>query len=143
MDNILQIFLSWQFWLFGVGISAIMFVLRTIAEFLMKYWSFAAKESKIWNELLLPILPVILGCVLGAVIKNYPYPNDLGNNVGSRIFMGLVTGLLSGLMYKVIKGLLKQKLPPEIAAKLPDSMDPSAESDDKLVSQVRDSINKE
>jgi len=108
MDPILQTLLSWQFVIFSMAIAAVMFVLRTLAEYAMSNWASAAKESKLWNDLLLPILPVIVGPAAAVLIKAFPYPDCLTTS-SSRFIFGLVAGLLSTLLYRVFKALLLQK----------------------------------
>ena len=102
MDPLLGMFLSWQFIVFGLAIAAIMFVVRTVVEYFVK-------DSKIWKDLVLPILPVLVGGLASVLISSYPYPNEL-TSVGSRAVFGFVAGLLSGLMYRVIKSLVQQKI---------------------------------
>lgn len=118
----------------------------------MANWAPAAKESKLWNELLLPILPVVLGSVGALVFKTYPYPDNLTTS-GSRFIFGLVAGLLSTLFYRVIKALLVQKIQiatqvinptpvaPPVVTNGDAPPDPVADGKD-LVNQVRQSINK-
>lgn len=108
MDPILQTLFSWQFVIFSMAIAAIMFVLRTITEYIMSNCSATAKESKLWNDLLLPILPVLIGPTAAVLIKKFPYPDGLTTS-SSRLIFGLVAGLLSTLLYRVFKALLMQK----------------------------------
>jgi hypothetical protein len=109
MDTMLQALLSWQFLLFCLAIAAIVFVLRTIAEYVMKNWAFAARESSLWNDLLLPILPVLLGTGLAFFVKKYPYPEGL-MSISGRMIWGLVAGLASGLVYRLFKTFLMGKV---------------------------------
>jgi hypothetical protein len=85
---------------------------------------YVAKESKLWNDLLLPILPVIIGASGGYLFKTYPYPNGLITD-GDRIVFGLVAGLLSTLLYRVVKALMFQK----IQVIFPQSNDPESNAD--------------
>lgn len=114
MDPILQIFLSWQFVVFSLAVAAIMFVIRTVGEYFFKNAKLTVK--KLWQDLFLPILPVIVGGLFAFFVKSYPYPNNLTSN-GNRIVFGVVAGLLSGLLYRVIKSLIFQKLPLESKSK--------------------------
>jgi uncharacterized membrane protein YedE/YeeE len=113
MDPILDILLSWQFILFGLAVAGVMYVLRILVEYFMQLAKKIPLKSKLWNEVLLPILPVIIGA-LGAVhFKSFPYPDSLVTR-GDRIIFGLVAGLLSTLLYRVVKALLSQRaLPPQ------------------------------
>ena len=105
MDSILQMLLNWQFIIFALAIAALIFVIRQSAE----YFLVKLKIKKIWNNLFLPILPVVIGGLLGFSLKRYPYPNGL-TTVDGRIIFGLVAGLMSGLLYRVIKSLLFSKI---------------------------------
>lgn len=115
MDPILQMLLSWQFVLFGLAISAILFVVRKFVEFGMEKWAVLAKESKLWNDLLLPIAPVVLGGGLAVIIKQFPYPDNLTSG-SSRFVFGLVAGLLSTLLYRIVNSLLGQKISDAISS---------------------------
>lgn len=108
MDPILQVLLSWQFILFGLAVAAIMYVIRTIVDYFIGLKT-NPKEIKLWNELFLPILPVLLGAFGADFFSAFPYPDGLTTK-GDRIIFGLVAGLFSTLMYRVIKALLFQKI---------------------------------
>jgi hypothetical protein len=115
MDPILQVLLSWQFILFGLAVAAVMYVLRIVVEYFMVLAKQNPAASPLWNDLLLPILPVILGASAGYFFKLFPYPWFANGPrgyvvVGDRVIFGLVAGLLSTLMYRVIKSLLYQKI---------------------------------
>lgn len=141
MDTLLQTLLSWQFILFSLGIAAGMYVLRTIVEYMMNIWQVTAKESKLWNDLLLPVLPVIFGAITGIVFKSYPYPDALTTG-GDRFMFGAVAGLLSTLLYRVIKSLLIQKMQ-TIASVIPDTnVTPSENTLDDSTLESQKQINK-
>lgn len=133
MDMILQALLSWQFLIFCLAIAAITFVIRRIVEYILDNPKIpASKTSKLWTELILPIMPVILGCVAGIVSKQYPYPTGLELTSG-RIAFGLVAGLLSTLVYRVINAFLTSKITIQ--------SDISNENIESLANKVRDTIN--
>lgn len=104
MDNIITTLLSWQFISFGLAISAILFVLKTVIEF----WK-TIREAKLWKEVFLPILPVIIGSAGAVVLSSYPYPENI-TTVSARLVFGLIAGLFSGLIYRIIKALIIQKV---------------------------------
>lgn len=97
--------LSFSFIIFSLLIGGIVFGLRTVVEF---FWK-TAQNNKVWEEIILPIFPVILGGVLAFFMTMYPYSIGFTSTSG-RIAFGAVAGLLSGLLYRVVKSLLKQKL---------------------------------
>jgi uncharacterized membrane protein HdeD (DUF308 family) len=128
MDMIIQALLSWQFVLLCLAIAALVYLVRQIVEYqLIKYND---KDSNLWNNLLLPILPIILGIIVGVFLKD-PYP-DVIKTESARIIFGLNAGFLSGLVYRVIKGTLISKV----------SGIESDEAQQNLVAQVRETINK-
>ncbi len=115
MDPILQVLLSWQFVLYGLAVSAVLYVLRQIAEYLAEVMNKSLASSKFWNDLFLPLAPIVLGVVGALLLKSFPYPGFTPDAHGvfargDRIIFGLVSGSLSTLMYRVIKALLYQKM---------------------------------
>lgn len=139
MDNILQILMSWQFIIFSLGIVAVTSVFRTIVEYLLLNVKVMAKESKLWADLILPIMPVVLGSVAAIVIKGYPYPEGI-SSIGARFVFGLVAGLLSTLLYRIVKAFFNQKLTSVLPQGTVVSEDPAA---DALIKRVSETINKE
>lgn len=109
MDTILQALLSWQFVLFCLAISAMVFVFRSFIEYGIENWTYLSTTSKLWNKLILPILPIVLGTLSALIAKKYPYPDEL-HTISARVAFGLVAGLFSGLVYRIIKGALFSKL---------------------------------
>lgn len=112
MDSILETLLSWQFIVFGLAVVAALFVFRKLFEYVLDIYFKVDKKSKLyklWSELLLPILPMLLGSGGALLITSFPYPNNL-TSAGSRFVFGLVAGLMSGLFYRVIKSVINSKL---------------------------------
>jgi hypothetical protein len=107
----IQSLLSWQFILFGLCVFAVVFILRTIMEYLLNNFKIIAKESKLWNEVILPIAPPIIGVIMSMFGKSLPYPENLTTSDG-KIEFGLVAGLLSGLIYRVVKSFIVSKITP-------------------------------
>lgn len=130
MDLALSMLLSWQFILFCLGIAALTYVIRLIVEYVLGQLN--KLKSKLWNELLLPIGPVVSGPVIAWYFESYPYPSDL-KQIGGRVVFGLVAGLFSGLVYKIVKGLVSDKYK-AVSEKAEDL------SLDKVASQLRDTI---
>lgn len=107
MDNVLSLF-SWQLVLFSLGVFVTMYIFRTVIEYILSQWK--AIESKLWNDLLLPTMPAIIGCVAAIVLTTYPYPENV-TTLDARIVFGLVSGFFSGLVYRVVKKMIVQKFP--------------------------------
>ena len=113
MDSLLeplyQTILNWQFFLFCLAISAIVFVLRKVVEYALIRWTSFAKESKLWRDVVLPVAPVFLGLLGALVAKNYPYPVGLSSSSG-RLAFGLAAGLLSGFIFRMVTAFLSEKI---------------------------------
>ena len=123
MNDLLSVFLTWNFIIFSLSIAGITFVTRKIVEYCLEKGTpdnVHPTKATIWTELMVPILPLLLGGLGGFMISGYSYPEGIVSS-SSRTGWGLVAGMFSGLLYKIIKGLLVQKLPEEIASKLPEN----------------------
>jgi hypothetical protein len=109
MENALQALLSWQFVLFCVSVAACTHVIRIVVDFILRSKNIEPKNNLFWTDLVLPILPVILGSAGAVLAKQYPYPLDIGSGSG-RFAFGLCAGLLSGLVWRVVKSMIHVKL---------------------------------
>jgi hypothetical protein len=139
MDMMFQALLSWQFLIFCLAVAAVTFVVRSVVEYILDNPKIpASKNSKLWHELILPIMPVILGCVCAYADKTYPYPTGL-NFVGGRVAFGLVAGLLSGLVYRVIRAFLTSK----ITFSNQGSYQNTTKDDDAIAEEIRRTIKKD
>ena len=98
-------FLTWQFVMFSLFVSVIMFVIRTVLEYFVP----KLKTLKIWNSLLLLLLPVFIGATLGGLLKMYPYATGLTTTV-EHVGYGSVAGMMSTILFKIIKELLINKV---------------------------------
>jgi len=105
MDNALQAIFTWQFLLFCLAVFGITSIIRKIVEYLLVNNSFIAKESKVWRDLILPILPVTVGVVFASLAKAYPYPVNM-EAFSARVAWGLASGLLSGLTYRIVNSFV-------------------------------------
>lgn len=102
MDPFSAIF-STQLIFFALAIFALTFIIRTVLE----YFISLLKTSNVWNNLILPVMPLMLGA-LGGLSKTYP--NPLGISIFARETFGLVAGLVSGLGYQMLKGFISSYL---------------------------------
>lgn len=133
MENILQAFFSWQFLFFCLALGAVVFVIRKVVEYWMenwwplKNWTAANKDAKLWRELILPILPIILGQVAAIYAVQYPYPQDFKTLSGRMVF-GLVAGFTSGLLVRIYRAFLSTKLN-DFVSKLPKDTTTDKDSD--------------
>lgn len=127
MDPLMNFF-TWQFMLFSLAVAGVTFILRKVIE----YYAKNITKNTAWEDLVLPIFPLVLGCLMGKLMTAYPYPDGL-NSVGGRVIFGLVAGMFSGLVYRVLNSLLNVK------AENPTSV-PSEQQE--IIDSVRNSIQK-
>ena len=109
MDSALQALLSWQFVLFCVAVSAITFIVRSTVDYILNNTGHLAKDNHLWTNLILPILPIVLGPVGAFFAEQYPYPLEITSASG-RIAFGLCAGLLAGLVWRWIKAVIGNKM---------------------------------
>ena len=109
MDTALQALLSWQFILFCLALTAVTYVVRMVVDYILNSCKIDAKSCNIWVGLILPILPLTLGCLGALLAKQYPYPVEIISASG-RVAFGLCAGLLSGLVWRVVKATISSKL---------------------------------
>ena len=75
--QLIQILFSWQFVTIGLATYTIVLVLRKVLEYLMETFAIFSKESKLWNDLVLPICPYFVGPLLAIALTTLPYPAGL------------------------------------------------------------------
>jgi hypothetical protein len=108
MDTALETVLSWHFSLFCLAISAATYVIRTVVDYYFIKFGKVAKENPFWSKLILPVLPILLGCLGAIVAKQYPFPQEITSFSGRMVF-GLCAGLLSGFIFKWVKSVINIK----------------------------------
>jgi Na+-translocating ferredoxin:NAD+ oxidoreductase RnfD subunit len=62
---------------------------------------------RIWSEILLPIVPILVGGAMGLMAKFIIWPDITNGNVGGRILYGAVCGMFSSFIFSRIRGFLK------------------------------------
>lgn len=109
MDSALQALLSWQFVLFCIAVSAVTFMVRNIVDYILQNYNVSPKENHLWSNLILPILPVVLGTLGAFFAQQYPYPLEISSASG-RLAFGLCAGLLSGFVWRWVKAAIGDKI---------------------------------
>lgn len=126
MENALTNLFSLVFFVFAFGINIVVIALRTGFEAIFKKLKFIKSVKlkntfyDLWNELILPIAPIVIGALLAYFIKDYPYPAEFAVSSSGRIFFGLIAGFFSSSVYKFAKFYVKKYIPTEIKTKVDD-----------------------
>lgn len=103
--------LTWQTGVFTLAIFVFSFLLRRSLEILfptLRQDTPLSTAQRIWEEVLLPSIPVLVGIALGLGVKNWPYPAQLVS-LGSHAIYGAVCGFFSSYAYRVLKSVLTSK----------------------------------
>lgn len=106
MNDVLSIFITWQFLVLCIGITAITAVIRTVVEYtiLNNPKMPGNSNSKFWRDFFLVLLPIGLGVGFTWVGKTFPYPSVIVEPY-SRFLFTSSAGLLSPTLYRVIKAM--------------------------------------
>jgi hypothetical protein len=91
-----------------MSIYAIVFCARRVLEGALRKYKFA--DNWFWRELALPVMPSVVGAVLGAFAKFFPFPEGF-THWGSRALFGLVCGFVSALVYKIALSIVRKLWP--------------------------------
>lgn len=105
MDQAITVLFSWEFLLFSFGIFTIIWIIRSVIEYFIP----TAIGSKLWEKLILPIAPTLIGMTIAYFATKFPYPDSI-TSVSGRIFFGLTAGNLSSSGYQVLKGMIFSKI---------------------------------
>lgn len=115
----------------AVSIFILVFVLKRVVESALPQWkkqhdenspkiTYLTRGARWWNEVILYLLPVLLGCLAGAFLKSDFFFDAIGDK-GGRIGFGGGVGWFSGFLYKLLKKLLWQKFGLELTPSTGDS----------------------
>lgn len=94
--------------IFCLGVYAILFLVRKLAEGLFKKYKLA--DNYYWREIVLPTLPSLIGVGFGLGMKTFPFPEGL-THWGPRALYGLVCGFASALVYKIALSIVRKLWP--------------------------------
>lgn len=95
---------------FAMVVNIISAVVRKAVELIrphLKNMDFAS--SRLWRELFLPILPVLVGALLALTVTSFPYPSVFTRSVVMRVMYGMLAGFFSTWAYRIIKTLVQRK----------------------------------
>jgi hypothetical protein len=133
MDEIigsLKLDYLWSSILYSLGIFMVVYFLRTIIQAFWKGW----RQSDLYQELALPLTPIVLGGLLAWLFTSWPWPDLLLHSPEARVIWGGILGMFSGVLYSRVRKMIElYKLnikglpPPPSEGGLPPSDDVSPE----------------
>jgi hypothetical protein len=102
-DSIFEVFICWQTAVLCLGVFLITFAIRRPIEV---GWT-GAKKNKWWNEVALPLAPIVIGALLGALSKKFPWPTPVSGSGWARAMYGATCGLSCGWVYTRFRSIIK------------------------------------
>lgn len=129
MENVLFAIFSVQTVIFCLAIYLSVLLVRRVVETGAKQIARIFPDKwepwwiHTWREWILPIMPIMLGGLVAALARDYPYPEALGGSNVARIFYGLVAGWASAYVYRSAKALIGKVLPQKMADEIESKMD--------------------
>jgi hypothetical protein len=82
--------------------------------------TYLTSGARWWNEVILYMLPVVLGVLVGAFIHSEFFFDGIGDK-GGRLGFGGGVGWFSGILYKILNKLMKQRAGLELSPPTGDS----------------------
>jgi len=87
-----------------------------------------ALPARIWAEVIVPILPILIGGALSFAAKTFVWPDYAINTKLARVIYGCICGLFSAFIYNRIRGWLKSGA----SASVGDASEPTGLTDPVL-----------
>lgn len=110
MENALTQLMSMSFILFALGIAGLTFLFKRLLDLIdLKYPKVFGEKKSAFQDIILSIVPVLLGLFLGLLVKAYPYPSEFTSPT-SRAFFGILAGMASTGVVRIAKAMLNAKL---------------------------------
>jgi hypothetical protein len=81
------------------------YVVRTLVQGL---WP-AVRANRHYNEVFLPLGPIVNGALLGLMVKTFMWPDMFNKTVASRMMYGAVCGMFSAFLYSRVRSWLASK----------------------------------
>lgn len=121
LDALFQAFFSPQFLFICLAVYVVTYVVRIGIRAVWK----GSNTNRLWNELVVPLLPVVLGGLLGLAAKTFVWPDLASKTVLGRVMYGAICGLFSAFIYGRVRSWLKSKPSAGADAKVDEQLLPS------------------
>jgi hypothetical protein len=113
-----EVLYTWQILIFTLSIFILTHFVRRIIEALVPTIRKDTPLSflqNVWDKVLLPALPIIVGSLEAAMAKSWPWPPGLSKWT-SRALLGMVLGFFSTWFYMIAKSIIKDKFKVDLDA---------------------------
>ena len=104
LDKMFEVIVSWQTMFICLGTFLFVFAIRRVLETAL---GDKLKGNKWWNEVALPLSPIVVGAIIGVLAKSFPWPVVVGDNIWARVMYGSICGLSSGWVYSRFRSIMK------------------------------------
>ena len=110
----IETLLNWQTVLLCMGIFVIVYAIRLAIQCKWAGW----KTHHLYNNLLLPLLPLAVGFGL-AYSKKFPWPTLIAESFWARVLYSMVCGLMCGWVYARVRTFVQHSSAPQLAGIAP------------------------
>lgn len=96
---------------FSIGVFVLSTVLRRFLEVLIptiRKDTPLSQAQRVWEEAVLPSIPVFVGIALVFSVHNYPYP-AIVKGIGSKFIFGSGAGFFCSYAYRMLRFVLAKK----------------------------------
>lgn len=113
LDALAEAILNPQFIYICLSVYVVTYFVRRLTEGICKILVDSNKVKntalalRIWSEILLPILPVLVGGLMGLMAKTFIWPEITNGTRSGRIIYGAVCGLFSAFIYNRIRAWIR------------------------------------
>lgn len=114
MDEVLEVFVSPTTIFVCLAAYVSTYVTRTLVEGTFPQ----VKTKHFWNEVAVPLGPIVNGGLLGLMAKSFMWPDLVNRTLAARIFYGAICGLFCAFLYGRVRSWLAAK-DPRAARSLP------------------------
>lgn len=114
----MEAILTWQFAVFTIGVFVFSLFARRVTEALfptIRRDTPLTLAQRVWEKVLLPSIPVLVGIGLAVLVKSWPWPPSVATP-GPRALVGAVSGFFSTWAYRVVKAIVKEKFKVDLDA---------------------------
>jgi multisubunit Na+/H+ antiporter MnhE subunit len=107
MDELIQTVINPQTLFICLAIYVITYTLRSFIDVILNILKSKGIGGqlfdRLWNEIFLAILPIIVGGILGLMAKTFIWPDITNGTQWGRIFYGAICGLFSSFVYNRVR----------------------------------------
>jgi H+/Cl- antiporter ClcA len=103
--------LTWQVGVFALAVFIVTHFVKKLIEAVVpavRKDTPLTTAQRVWELVVLPSLPVLVGVLVGVMAKSWPWPPGI-TTPGARAVLGVVVGFFSTWFYRILKAIIQEK----------------------------------